>query len=564
MISIIYMHLLLTCCRIDSNKNLFQVVNSFSIHSFSSSKTQITGGGGARRLSINISQSSSALQATQQQRQETKSKKSSRTTTIPIIACSSNIELQRAISLYIKPNDSVLELGSQLNDISTYICERVFESSSATTTTTTTATDTEEKGEQVVVRVGGIKEKETYGKQGNVLHVDIKRKDASSGRCQPRNFDTFIQRFNNNINNSNRSNYQINFQELDSFDQWRNLLTATSSSTSSSTDRTAQQQQQQQQQTTYDVMILDIGTMIGNDLHLTSLSIANEFIAYQQRLNSQNNNNNNINDNHHHHHQPRVILIKSKIVSNLARRLIHSQRLLTDKSTTFPKPNDIPRSNTPYIIASVGVNEYRRTIPFIVQSGDCILEVGCHFGQSTVILHDAASISITKRSKESESDDDNVGNEEEGDHVEGGNNNGFCIGVDIGPKIIQHAKDKYPNVPFYVGNAWNILQLLKFRQTYDMEQQEQEEQQQNSNDNQRRKRTDDDNKKNELGYDLVYADIGGLSGSDGLLESLSLLDSIGQGLEPRCIVIKSLCMNRLASQLKAFTDIWSKIEQMKE
>ena len=62
----------------------------------------------------------------------------------------------------------------------------------------------------------------------------------------------------------------------------------------------------------------------------------------------------------------------------------------------------------------------------------------------------------------------------------------------------------------------------------------------------------------ELGYDVVYADIGGLSGSDGHLESLSLLDSLGHALEPRCIVIKSLCMRQLAGRLKSMADVWGK------
>ena len=44
-------------------------------------------------------------------------------------------------------------------------------------------------------------------------------------------------------------------------------------------------------------------------------------------------------------------------------------------------------------------------------------------------------------------------------------------------------------------------------------------------------------------YDLMYADIGGLSGGNGLMESISLLEEIGHDVEPRCIVIKSLCMN---------------------
>jgi hypothetical protein len=52
-----------------------------------------------------------------------------------------------------------------------------------------------------------------------------------------------------------------------------------------------------------------------------------------------------------------------------------------------------------------------------------------------------------------------------------------------------------------------------------------------------------------LGFDVIYVDVGGLSGSDGLLESLSLLSSLMNALEPQSIVIKSLCMRRLASTI---------------
>ena len=54
-----------------------------------------------------------------------------------------------------------------------------------------------------------------------------------------------------------------------------------------------------------------------------------------------------------------------------------------------------------------------------------------------------------------------------------------------------------------------------------------------------------------LRYDIVYADIGGLSGAHGLLESLALIDA----LEPGAIVIKSLCMKRLVPQLIPFSTV---------
>ena len=219
-------------------------------------------------------------------------------------------------------------------------------------------------------------------------------------------------------------------------------------------------------------MILDVGSTIGNDLYLSAFIICNEFISYQQ---------------------PRVVIVKSKVLSSLAKRIIHSQRLL-DGTTKLP--SQLERSTTPILIPCVGVNDYRQTIPMVVRKGDSVLEVGCHYGTTTELLHDAAVIK----------------------------NKGFCAGVDVGIKIIHNAKSRYPNMTFEVVDAWNTLDLLKLKMNNSA--------------------TD-----SSLGYDVVYADIGGLSGSSGLLESLALLDSLGNALQPRVIVIKSLCMKRLASQL---------------
>ena len=61
-------------------------------------------------------------------------------------------------------------------------------------------------------------------------------------------------------------------------------------------------------------------------------------------------------------------------------------------------------------------------------------------------------------------------------------------------------------------------------------------------------------KTNKSIYDAVFVDVGGLSGENGLLEAISLISSISNSLEPRCIVIKSLCIRRLASNLVPFYD----------
>lgn len=354
----------------------------------------------------------------------------------PIIACSSTTEVHRAISLYIKPQDFVLELGAQLSDTSTHLCR-------------------------------------TIGSDGRAVLVDVKRKDATSGRCSNRNTAPFIAS-NEDGESSNEESFldRVQYEELEQFDHWRSLTKGKS----------------------YQAMVLDVGSMIGNDLYLSALSLAGEFIANQEN-------------------PPRVIIVKSKTLSNLARRIVHSQRLL-DGSTILP--DILERTHNPIVVPCVGVNEYRRTIPFLVNGGDDVIEVGCHFGRTTTLLHDAVI-------------------KEEGG-ADGEQGQGFCAGVDIGPKIIANAKKQYPEINFEVVDAWNTLDLLKVKAEHCAV------------------------GTSMLGYDVVYADIGGLSGAYGLLESLALLDAIAKALEPRSIVIKSLCMNRLASQLVAFSHVWNKIE----
>ena len=352
----------------------------------------------------------------------------------PIIACKSTAEVQKAIDIYIKPNDVVLELGAQLSDTSAHLCRAV-------------------------------------GDNGKAVLVDVERKAATSGRSIGRDVSQFLE--NESVHEkaaheksttTNQESFvdRVDYHELEQFDHWRHLLNGDYE---------------------YDLLILDVGSTIGNDLYLSALSIANEFIANQQ----QNNKNK----------STRAIIVKSKVLNNIARRMIHSQRLL-DGTVTLPTKEELVGNPDPLLIPCVGVRDYRKTIPFVVEKGDEVIEVGSHYGTSTALLHEA---------------------------VMNGENRGFCAGVDIGEKIIKNARKRYPDMIFEVVDAWNTLELLKL------------------------KANRADSSSSSLAYDVVYADIGGLSGAHGLLESLALLDAIGKALEPRCIVIKSLCMKRLASQL---------------
>jgi hypothetical protein len=334
----------------------------------------------------------------------------------PIICCTSGNEVKNAVSIFCREKDTVLELGAELGDVSTHLCRVI-------------------------------------GAQGKAVLVDKTRSDATSGRCKHRTVEPFV-------SEEAKESFvdRVVLLNIDALSEWKDKIFVPASH--------------------YDIIIMSVAHLVGHDLYMTMLSLANEILNTVSQ-------------------QPRAMIIKSKTLYSLSRRLVHSQRLF-DGTTVLPP---MQRSHEPSIIASVKVEEYRKTIPFVVRETDVILEVGSHFGRTTNLLNNAGR---------------------------------YCIGVDIGPKIINNAKKQYPGIHFAVGDAWRTLSLLKLRNSLAGDE--------------------------ELGYDLVYADIGGLSGSDGHLESLSLLDSLGHALEPRCIVIKSLCMRQLASRLKFFPDVWSKHE----
>ena len=201
----------------------------------------------------------------------------------------------------------------------------------------------------------------------------------------------------------------------------------------------------------------------------------------------------------------RTVLVKSAGLNRLASCLMHGQTWIDARgpilNSASPAPNHIN------ILATVGVQEYRRTMERAVQPGDAVLEVGCHFGTSTVLLHEKAMHT----------------------EAEGG---GYCIGIDVGTSIIEGAKKRHPNVYFQVGDAWKTAELLRIQQAY--------------------LELYPESTSRRRGFDVVYVDVGGLSGGDGILEALILLSSLEQALEPRCLVIKSQCMRRLSSTILSF------------
>ena len=381
--------------------------------------------------------------------------------TIPYITCTSTKEVTRAIETYLRKGDVVAELGSQLRDSSTAICDTIGTTGKAILLDVTRKFPTQERKQQKSME--GKKSTTAMRREGDEIHF---YKDRA----------TFI-------------------ELKGTFDSWRQELFFYRIQTNTTTNTL--------EIPCYTALVVDIQAIAGNDLDLTSIALVKDFLALNR-----NQDNDDDDDDDNDRNPCRVVIIKSRSLAQLSQRMISGPRLINGlDSLPFNHNNNNNDSATTFIVGTVGVQEYRRTIPHVIQKGDAVLEIGCHFGTSTALFHQAAKTD---------------------------NDKGGCIGVDIGPSIIKMANQKYPNVPFVVGDAWHMAALRDMKDSF---------------------LTTTTTKSRRI-YDVVYVDVGGLSGSDGLLEAISLLSSIQFSLEPRCIIIKSLCIRRLASSLTPFSAIW--------
>lgn len=78
-------------------------------------------------------------------------------------------------------------------------------------------------------------------------------------------------------------------------------------------------------------------------------------------------------------------------------------------------------------IATQGVKEYRATIPMYVKPNDVVLEVGCEWGTTTVLL--------AEQCRE-------------------------VIGVDIGKEPIERARERHPGIRFEQMDAYDMRAIL--------------------------------------------------------------------------------------------------------
>lgn len=358
-------------------------------------------------------------------------KRGKRKNSLKWVACSSTKEVTRAIEKYVQEGDMVAELGSQLRDSSIALCEAI-------------------------------------GPSGQAILVDIERKFPNEKKGQKRTSAMRRQGDEEGFYTD-----RTKFVETKEFEYWRDALFF---------------QGRDSHRPQYNVLVVDVSTVAGNDLDLTCISLIREFIALNHGSGEDEN-------------ECRAVIVKSGSLHNLARRLYHAQKVMDGTQSIRHDNKQVS------IIGTVGVEEYRRTIPYVVRKGDICVEVGCHFGTSTILIDDAA------KAEES---------------------SGGCLGVDVGPHIIKSAKEKFPDCNFEVVDGFKTGALARMKEKHF-----------------------NHHPSNSI-YDVVYVDIGGLSGKEGLIEAISLLSSIANSLEPRCIVIKSLCVRRLASSLVPFSEVWMK------
>ena len=360
------------------------------------------------------------------------------------ITCSSTKELIKAIDTFVSAGDRVAELGSQLRDASEAICRNSCKA----------------------------------------VLVDVQRKFPRDtlGRTKA------MRTANDQSTLLEQHHGKASFHEISSLADWRTPFFFSNRDSDSNSDSSFSMN-------TYDVLVLDVNSIVGNDLPWTSLEIVRDFLALNDAVGGGTEN----------QARCKTVLIKSTQLNRLATRLIHGRQ--------WTERGPLESQIVPYLVATVGVQEYRSTMDRAIQPGDAVLEVGCHFGTSTVLFHERASQLST---------------------ADGLSKEGYCVGVDVGISIIEGAKSRHPSVYFEVGDAWRTSDLLDIQQRF------------------LATRPDLPSDTRRKGFDVVYVDVGGLSGSDGLLEALTLLSSLEYALEPRCLVIKSLCMRRLSSRLVPF------------
>jgi len=208
------------------------------------------------------------------------------------------------------------------------------------------------------------------------------------------------------------------------------------------------------------------------------------------------------------------IIIKSRILSNHSRSYQScesfvpkaKQQLEEEQGSSSVAITRVKNTEEVQVICAVGVSDYRSTIPYVVQKGDRVLEIGCHFGKTTDLLAKAAF---------------------GGGNGDGNDDSSSVLGIDIGKKCIDRARKLYSskntNLRFDVMDAWDTGSILR-----------------------------------ECGeLNVIFVDVGGISGYDGEFEALTLVKQLvcACGKSLGHVVIKSRCLRDHSSLFTHSDDV---------
>eukprot|EP00965_Chrysotila_dentata_P217774 6190214-Pleurochrysis_carterae.AAC.1 len=159
-----------------------------------------------------------------------------------------------------------------------------------------------------------------------------------------------------------------------------------------------------------DMVFVDVNHLVGSDLMLESLSLARQLLRIQPAA--------------------RALVIKSRALYALQRQLVPASKL----ASVILRGKALAPASAALIVTTVGVTEYRSAALQLLLHlpRNRVLEIGCHTGTSTALLHAAASA-----------------------------RGGGCIGVDVSSAIIARARAAHPHVLFDVCDGWDVRGLLR-------------------------------------------------------------------------------------------------------
>eukprot|EP01043_Picozoa_sp_COSAG02_P029373 COSAG02_NODE_1826_length_10754_cov_4.509714_10_plen_449_part_00 len=133
----------------------------------------------------------------------------------------------------------------------------------------------------------------------------------------------------------------------------------------------------------------------------------------------------------------KMILIRSRAIA-LHSRCFHDSRVVLAMPTPRRRELEVASRTHCQVLATIGVKDYRETtIPFVVQPGSSVLEIGCCVGTTTFLLAEAAG------------------------------NEGSVVGIDCGKLCIQRARrqqerrQQHGRVRFEVADGWDMSTLIQ-------------------------------------------------------------------------------------------------------